>query len=424
MTLLVLKSSRAIACTEIAAPIFVSILHTTYHPYMLSRLGLRTAAFARPGRVVRLYLTFGYVQDWPELKTRIAEAKKEEFNQVAVDAFKQALRLHQRARATNDGDFTDAANKPVLEIVDTLFPMENKAQFSPQLLRDLLLQYPPTPVALHLIRTYYTHNPEGTTIDKDTALIALRTALWNADFDNAIKVTDVTVGHPLYVAKKNQILKKGFIKLVATLLGVTLFSKFGVDWAIDAGVLLDLWRHLSAINLMLLTYIINLSFFVTIVQFGRQLSALGGDHLTWQKGTFYTHWFRHSDEMLFSTKIVEADRQLNGGENTPALMNELCRVDDDIFAHPHTLQPGYTRDGKKIRLLEAKDNLDDLMMQAYWMSGGDGFEWVEPDQDPAMLMWNHHLHGYNKLGVNAGDEAKSLKWADKLADDSVDKPMA
>lgn len=382
---------------------------------MLSRLGLRTATFSGFHRSCRLYLTFGYVQDWPELKARIAEAPETDFDRVAVDAFKQALHLHQRGRASNDNDTSDAATQPVVEIIDTLFPGE-KVKFSPQLLRDLLLQYPPTPVALHLIRTYYGHNPEGTTIDKDTALIALRTALWNADFTNAIKVTDVTVGHPLYVAAKHKILKQGFIKLVATLVGVTLFSKFGVDWAIDAGVLLDLWRHLSAVNLMLITYLINLSFFLTIVQFGRQLSALGGDLLTWQKGTFYTHWFRHADEMLFSTKIVEADRQLNGGENTPAIINELCRVDDDIFAHPHTLQPGYTRDGQKIRLLEAKDNLDDLMMQAYWMSGGDGFEWVEPDQDPAMLQWHHHLHGYAKLEVNAGDDAKSLKWADELAD--------
>ena len=121
--------------------------------------------------------------------------------------------------------------------------------------------------------------------------------------------------------------------------------------------------------------------------------------------------------MLFSAKIVEADRQLNGGESNPEIINELCRTSDDMFNTQRTLQPGYNREGEKIRLLEAKDNMEDLKMQAYWMSGGDGFEWVEPDQDPADLIWKQHLDSFNKPTLDNNSKAKNLKWAEELIGD-------
>lgn len=362
--------------------------------------------------------SFNYLTSWTQLQQHVESSTPENFNQFANDAFETAMDIQNQTTAENDAEFVDSKNIQFFQVIDEIFA-KGSASFSQSLLNTLLLHYPTTPVALHLIKTYYEKNQPGTVVDKDVALVALRSALWNGDFSNAIKLTDITVGHPLYISKQNQTLKKGFTQLVVSLAAITVMSKYGVDGLIDAGVLSDLWRHLSGLNLMILTYFLNLSFFLTVVKFGRQLALSGGDYLTWQKGTFYTHWFRHADEMLFCSKIVEADRELNRGENTPQLMNELCRTDDDIFSNPHTLKPGYTRDGNKIRLLAAKDNLDDLMMQAYWMLGGDGFEWVEPDQDPALLMWKQHLAKYNKAGVNDGDEYPLLRWAEEL--NGIDK---
>ena len=47
------------------------------------------------------------------------------------------------------------------------------------------------------------------------------------------------------------------------------------------------------------------------------------------------------------------------------------------------------------------------------MTGGDGFEWVEPDQDPAELEWKNHLELYNKPALNQS-EVSALRWADDL----------
>ena len=44
-----------------------------------------------------------------------------------------------------------------------------------------------------------------------------------------------------------------------------------------------------------------------------------------------------------------------------------------------------------------------------------GFEWVEPDQDPADLIWYNHLARFNKPALN-NSNIKSLKWADELID--------
>ncbi|ABN64810.1 predicted protein [Scheffersomyces stipitis CBS 6054] len=295
---------------------------------------------------------------------------------------------------------------------------KNDTKFSAELLKKIFLLKLATPLNLKIINTFYEKNPGANTIiDKSTALVALRNALANADFLNAIKLTDVTVGHPNYIEHNNRILRKGFSQLVGTSLVITFLTKYGVNEIIDMGALNEGWKHLGAINSLILTYLFNSSFFLTIVRVGRQLISSGGDYLTWQKGTFYTHWFKHADEMLFSAKIVEADRQLNGGESNPEIINELCRTSDDMFNTQRTLQPGYNREGEKIRLLEAKDNMEDLKMQAYWMSGGDGFEWVEPDQDPADLIWKQHLDSFNKPTLDNNSKAKNLKWAEELIGD-------
>ena len=288
----------------------------------------------------------------------------------------------------------------------------DKVVFDETLLRELFLLRLPTSANIALIRQFYVRNP-GSEITKSTALIPFRYCLFEGDLKDALVVTDLTTGHPNYIKKRSAELRSGIIKVASTAIGITLFSKLGVQALIDEGILADSWRHLSSINAMIITYLLNSSFFVTIVRFGRQMASAGGDYVTWQKGTFYTHWYKHADEMMMCARIMEADIAINGGgpsggAASPELVEELCRTAEQV--ETHTLQPGYTRDGKRIRLLEPRDNLEDLKMQAYWMSGGDGFEWVEPDQDPATIMWKQHLRG----GQVEGDSRQSLKWADEV----------
>ncbi|KAK6198176.1 uncharacterized protein RJT21DRAFT_123040 [Scheffersomyces amazonensis] len=334
---------------------------------------------------------------------------------IVINALKSCNELGEEFPIQQKLDINSIFIKESKQVIDTLIK-DDRVKFTSDLLKQIFVLNLPTILNLQLINLYYEKNPsKSTIIDKSIALIALRNALNNAEFQRAITISDITVGHPNYIEHNHQILKKGVIKLASTAIGITLISKYGVNLLIEFGELTSGWRHLGSINSMILTYFLNSSFFVTTVRIGRQLISSGGDYLTWQKGAFYTHWFRHADEMLFCSKIVEADRELNGGENNPEIIKELCRTNENTLGMDHTLKPGYTRDGKKIRLLEAKDNLEDLKLQAYWMSGGDGFEWVEPDQDPATLIWKDHLAQYNQPSIKS-NTVKTLKWADELID--------
>lgn len=305
----------------------------------------------------------------------------------------------------------DPVNKQLSSEIKKILLDEN-VTFDHDLLRKALLLKLPSNWATKVILTFYERNPKAV-IDKTTALIPFRQSLLDGDLKNALKITDITTGHPNYIAQKDTEMRHGIYKLAATAIGITFFSKYGVNQIIEWGWLSSTWKHLGSINAMILTYLLNSSFFVTIVRFGRQKSAAGGDYLTWQKGTFYTHWYKHADEMNMCAKVMQADVWLNGGlENTPSLIEELCRRDDSLDTGRNPVAK-LNRDGKKVRLLEPKDNMEDLKMQAYWMSGGDGFEWVEPDQDPADIIWREHLKKLHAPELN-GSNQKSLKWAEEL----------
>ncbi|EGW33489.1 uncharacterized protein SPAPADRAFT_136686 [Spathaspora passalidarum NRRL Y-27907] len=364
---------------------------------------------------------FAYVQDFNQLSQKVNETiTSSSTNETIISALKAFKMLQHSYPLQDQLDSKSKLTKDCLQIIDEVFSKD--VQFSSELLKEILLLNLPTELNLKLINHYYRLNPDAV-IDKETALVALRNALFNGDFFRAIKVSDVTVGHPNYIKKNQDILKKGFFKLVGSAAGITILTKLGINTAIETGMVSPAWQHIVALNSVLLTYLVNSTFLVSIVKFGRQMTSAGGDYLTWQKGTFYTHWFKHADEMLFGAKILEADRDLNGGQNNPEIVEELCRP-APIGAHgvTHSLSPGYDREGNKIRLLEAKDNLEDLTFQAYWMSGGDGFEWVEPDQDPAEIAWKDHIQQYHKPQLQGGgNNAGALKWADELIEKSSDE---
>ena len=364
-------------------------------------------------------VSYEYINDYESLrkKIRTSISSTPSDNEI-IDAISSIKNLQAVCPIQDQLESNSILTQHSESIIHEVFT-HRTINFSPQLLKQLLLLNLPTTLNLKLINEYYRLNPDPKTIiDKLTALIPLRNALYNADFQRAIKISDVTVGHPNYVANQGNILKSGIIKLVSTAAAITVFTKFGVTSLIDAGVLPASWDHLGAINSILLTYIINSSFFVTIVKFGRQLISSGGDYLTWQRGTFYSHWFKHADEMLFNSKIVEADRDLNNGESNPAITDEICRPAPEIRSNMDTLNPGYDREGHKIRLMQLKDDLEKLKFQAYWMTGGDGFEWVEPDQDPAEIQWREHLEKYNKPALDEADK-DALRWADDLIKESA-----
>lgn len=287
--------------------------------------------------------------------------------------------------------------------------------FNKNLLKEILLLKLPVATNVEILESFYQRNPKDF-VDKKTGLVALRHSLFNGDLQNALKIIDLSTGHDNYIRHKDSQMKKSLLKLASSAAGITFFSKVGVYELIEAGWLSATWGHLSSINAMILTYLLNSSFFITIVRLGRNLQASGGDYLTWQKGTFYTHWYKHFDELSMCTKVVEADVILNGGgpsgaEPSSELIDKLCSQDDTSSREDHK---GETDNkDKNSRLMERKENIEDVKLQAYWMSGGDGFEWVEPDQDPAVIIWKRHLDKFNKPELNQNSR-KLLNWTDEL----------
>lgn len=382
--------------------------------------GLRILPVRRLHMSRIVFNKFAYITDFPSLSTKIDStiaANEPVSPDTVVDAVRACGRLV--ASVYEYDKFWENPTNIAIQNKILLMLSEETVHFNKELLVRLMLLKLPTRLNVLIISEFYKRNPEAY-IDRGIALIPFRQSLFNGDLQNALKLTDMTVGHPNYVGHKAKEFRAGVIRLVASAAGISAFSKFGVEYLIEFDILREAWRHLSAISLMLVTYMVNSSFFVSMVRFGRQVVLSGGDYLTWQRGTFYTHWYTHADEMLFCSKIVDADIVINGGgvsgnEPTPGLIEELCRIDP--FFQGHTLKPGYTRDGKKVRLLEARDNMEEIKMQAYWMTGGDGFEWVEPDQDPATLMWKNHLGKFEKPLLNEGDNTKNLRLADGLVDD-------
>lgn len=343
----------------------------------------------------------------------LTNTEKETTHASVVDALK-ACRLVLRAIDDHDKFGLDPARTTVRQGIDKLL-LSERVNFDSQLLKSIfLLEFPPSSV-IAIIEAYYKRNPSAA-IDLQLALIPLRNCLYNAQLKDALTITDLTTGHKNYVLKKNAVMRTGLYRLAATALGITATTKFGTQFAVDSGFLLEAWTNLASLNAIILTYVLNSSFFVTLVKFGRQLSTAGGDYLAWQKGTFYTDWYRYSDLMAMCAKIVETDMKLNGGVASSSWLIEEMTRSDPVMGNGFTLSPGVNREGKRVRLLEARENLEDLKMQAYWMTGGDGFEWVEPDQDPAEIQWRNHLEHLHSPAVNLLD-AKSLKWAEDLIEE-------
>lgn len=357
---------------------------------------------------------FHYISGFQQLSSKI-DSEILQKNDASISDILDSIRACrdlQNSIHNYDSFWEDPTNKQInakiLEILSS-----DKITFNEHLLKKVLLLQLPTTTNISILNSYYERNPKSY-IAKEVGLIPLRQSLFNGDLQNSLKLVDLTCAHKNYIAFRTKELHLGAAKLFTTTIGLGVLSNLGIKYGLEIGYIPETWANMSGVYAMIGTYILNSSFFAAVVKFGRVVVAGGGDYLTWQKGTFYTHWWKHSDEMLMCSKIVETDIALNGnGSASEGLIEELCRTDETL-TNGRTLKPGFTREGKKVRLLAPKDNLNEIMLQAYWMSGGDGFEWVEPDQDPAEIMWKQHLSQFEKPLINEGNDKKSLKWADEL----------
>lgn len=208
----------------------------------------------------------------------------------------------------------------------------------------------------------FNHKNGSVPIPRTVAMGPLRRALWETDFPAAFKVVDLSSGSPQQMASVKQKMLRylgvwGGFGLAVSGLGQGLLSAdllFGIAPA--------------TFHILWWAYFTNVSIFGVISTAGRFCG--NGEVVKWMQGTFYTHYFTHADEMKMISRIVEINRLMpeNQGE-----------VSDDVL------------DALIERKMAPVTTHDEKMMQMYWAESGEGFEWVEPEQDPAEILWRRHL---------------------------------
>ncbi|AOW07073.1 hypothetical protein B0I72DRAFT_141961 [Yarrowia lipolytica] len=204
-------------------------------------------------------------------------------------------------------------------------------------------------------------NPD-TPIPRTVAMGPLRKALWETDFPAAFKVVDLSAGSPQHIKS----IKQKMLKY----LGVWGLFGLSISGAGQGLMAADLLFGVAPATFHILwwAYFANVSIFSVISTAGRFCG--NGEVVKWMQGTFYSHYFTHADEMKMVSRIVEIDRLMP--ENQGQVSEEVLDALIDRKMAPVTTH-------------------DEKMMQLYWSESGEGFQWVEPEQDPAEILWRRHL---------------------------------
>ncbi|ODQ59481.1 hypothetical protein WICANDRAFT_94873 [Wickerhamomyces anomalus NRRL Y-366-8] len=244
-------------------------------------------------------------------------------------------------------------------------------------LKKLLLMKLPIENTLSLIKSYNVKNPSSV-ISKETAMIPLRKCLWDGDVDGAIKIVDLTTGSDKYISKKKFDHGKDLFKYFGGFVGSIGVVDFGLR---SVGV-----EPMMGMYAMFATYVLNMTFFATMAFSGK--IAGKSDNLQFVQGIPQTYRVLHSDELEMLSRTAEVDAIVNGVDN---------------FASAEFVEK---ISGKNLELIEPESQ---ILLQEYWLSGGDNFEWVEPDQDPAELLWKQRLQKLNPKTIKA-----DTKWTEKL----------
>ncbi|ODQ80298.1 hypothetical protein BABINDRAFT_166643 [Babjeviella inositovora NRRL Y-12698] len=235
---------------------------------------------------------------------------------------------------------------------------------------------------LQAMKVFYKRNPTGH-IDRITAMIPFRQFLLRNELDACFRIIDYTTNHKRY----HRYLQKQLHRKIGYTAGFGLVGLGVLDRVLRSVIPDDDPTLFTNFYTMLAAYLANAAFMGSIA-FGSIMSKNKDNFLNWQPGTLQRHWYFHQDEMKMCSAIAEFDAEFNGkdGYATKDVMDECLS-----------------------RKMEPATNIEEFMLQEYWVRQGDGFEWVEPDQDPADVLIVQHLKQYipEKLG-------EKLQWANKL----------
>ncbi|KAK9387599.1 hypothetical protein V1515DRAFT_601167 [Lipomyces mesembrius] len=251
-----------------------------------------------------------------------------------------------------DGNVADAENL----IYDILkFP---QTVVDDALLRRYFLLRPDTSRAVEAIKIFYEREEnKQRVISKSTYMIPFRKCLRDEDVDGAFKIVDLTANSPQWLSYVKRWWQKTALMWIAGSAGVVELADgfMKSDLLVMGGL-----ENTGVIKVMIIAYLLNSSLLAFVACASRP--GDNGGKVLWRHGIFQTTWYMHAHESRMLNMIVDMDiaRVENEGDVSRRVLHELAvrdrRLGDDAY---------------------------DNVVKEYWAKQGQGFEWSEPDMDPA-----------------------------------------
>jgi hypothetical protein len=278
------------------------------------------------------------------------------------------------------------------QLLSTVLSSNNVALSVPVLKQYFTTAPFPSPAACVKVLQRYNKQPGAAYIPRNISIIPFRRAAYDADFENAFAIMDTAVGtSSLYHQYAQKLMKKyAFYWLAGT--GTILT---GLEVVLQSG-LVGYWPSTTMVHMMVLTYLTSLSIYAFLSFAGRASGA--GECLEWISGTVPTYRYKHAAEMKQASLLTLMNRELpeNQGECSLHMLKEL-----------------------RVRSMQVMEAEKETMLKEYWARGGEGFEWVEPDQDPAEILWRHKMEIARAQRIGSPFTRKDTdtsQWAERVAE--------
>ncbi|ODV60107.1 uncharacterized protein ASCRUDRAFT_76619 [Ascoidea rubescens DSM 1968] len=241
-----------------------------------------------------------------------------------------------------------------------------------------------------LITSYQKQNPTRP-LPNNLITMIIRFSLFENNIEESLKIVDKITTEKNYINTRKTKMWNS--------VGITVGGLFGVSTTIELVANAFFKEYFFGVHntiLMLVPYLLNISILYSIMKINRNHSTGNVSVLKYKDGTAPTYSYIYLNQMKFYSIIFENDRKINSGldkDPRKAIVNRL--VKNNFVPLP---------------------NEEDLLVDEYWITKGENFEWMDPDQDPAEIIYRNYLKD-RKLAFlpnNTSTDNKSLDWTREL----------